>query len=88
VVRLLVGVAVTALFAAVAPRFGSSPRGALAAAGFAWAVVPLFTAWGHAHIGLFTRGQALALAGWGAIEMAGTAFVGAWLLVGRGFWSS
>jgi hypothetical protein len=54
-VRLLLGLGVTTLYACLVARFGPGPRAALAAAGFAWAFVYAYTAWGHAHIGLFPR---------------------------------
>jgi hypothetical protein len=87
VVRLLMGVAVTALFAALAPRFGAGPLAALVAAGFAWAFLYAYTAWGHAHIGLFPVSMALTLAAWGAVEMIATALLGGWIATGSGFWS-
>ena len=87
-VRLLVGVAVTALFAAVAPRFGAGPKGALVAAGFAWAFLYAYHAWGHAHIELFPVPMAVLFATWGAVEITVTTLAGAWIAAGRGFWST
>lgn len=87
VVRLLLGFGVTALFCCVAARFGAGPRGALVAAAFGWAFVYVYTAWGHVHIGLFPPSWGWGLALWGLVEMTATAFVGAWVTTGRGFWS-
>jgi hypothetical protein len=86
-VRLLLGLGVTTLYACLVARFGAGPRAALAAAGFAWAFVYAYTAWGHAHIGLFPRSMAFGLAAWGAVEMTLTALAGAWVATGRTFWS-
>lgn len=86
IVRLLLGIGATLLFAAVAGRFGEGLRAALVAAFFAWAFVYAYTAWGHAHIGLFPKPLAWALAGWGIVEMTLTTLVGAWIAVGRSFW--
>jgi hypothetical protein len=86
VVRALLGIGVTALFVCLAPRFGERPAAALAAGGFAWAFVYAYTAWGHAHIGLFPASLAWALAGGGLIEMVATALVGAWVGTGPRFW--
>jgi hypothetical protein len=87
VVRLLMGLGVTALYAALLPRFGSGPRAALSAAAFAWAFLYAYTAWGHAHIALFTRPMALQLAAWGALELTLTALAGGWLATGNTFWT-
>lgn len=59
------GAVVTALYAVVTARFGATPKAALVAAAFAWALLYAYTAWGHAHIGLFTRAMSWQLAGWG-----------------------
>jgi hypothetical protein len=85
-VRLLTGAAVTLLFVCVTPRFPAGPKAALVAGLFAWAFVPLFTAWGHAHIGLFPASWSWALAGFGIIEMMATALAGGWVVTGRRFW--
>jgi hypothetical protein len=84
-VRIGVGVLVTGLFVCLTPRFGIGPRAAFAAAAFAWLSIPVFTAWGHAHIGLFPGSMAWAWAGCGALEMLVTAFVGGWVASGRRF---
>jgi hypothetical protein len=86
VVRLLMGFAVTALFLCVAPRFDSAPLAALVAGAFAWAFVDVFTAWGHAHIGLFPRAVAWSWAGMGLVVTMATAFAGGWLATGSRFW--
>lgn len=86
-VRLLIGIVVTALFVCLVPRFGAGPRGALAAAAFGWTFLYAYTAWGHVHIGLFPRFWGWLLAGWGIVEMIATAIVGGWVIAGRAFWS-
>ncbi len=86
VVRLLIGLTVTLLFVGLVPRFGARVRTALVAAAFAWAFMAAYTAWGHEHIGLFTRSLALTFAGCGAVELTVTALVGGWIASGRGFW--
>lgn len=87
VVRILMGFAVTALFLAVAPRFGYGPGAALVAAAFAWAFTPVFSAWGHSHTGLFPPNLAWSWVAVGAVEMLGTAFVGGWIATGKKFWN-
>ncbi|MGH7726959.1 MAG: hypothetical protein ACREOU_16165 [Candidatus Eiseniibacteriota bacterium] len=86
VVRMLIGISVTLLFVCLVPRFGARVRTALVTAGFAWAFMAAYTAWGHEHIGLFTRDLALTFAGCGAVELTLTALVGGWVASGRGFW--
>ena len=87
IVRLLFGVGVTALYTFLVPRFGAGPRAALVAGLFAWVFVYCYTAWGHAHIGLFPPRLSWALAGWGLVEMTLTALAGGWVAAGRRFWS-
>jgi hypothetical protein len=86
VVRLLTGLGVTLLFAALTPRFGEGPRAALVALVFGWTFLYAYRAWGHAHIGLFTPGMAWSFAAVGAVELALTILVGAWIAVGSNFW--
>ena len=84
-VRVGMGVLVTTLFVCLTPRFGVGPRAALVAAAFGWLFVPVFTAWGHLHIGLFPSAMAWTWVGCGAIEMLVTAFVGGWVASGGRF---
>jgi hypothetical protein len=87
IVRLLMGVVTTLLFVCVTSRFGAGPRAALVAGGVAWALSYAYTAWQHAHLGLYPPSWALRIGGWGLLEMTITALVGGWLATGRAFWS-
>lgn len=76
IVRVMLGLLVTTLFACLAPRFGGGPRTAIAAGLFAWAFVYAYTAWQHAHLGLYGPSWAWRLAAWRLFEMIATAFAG------------
>lgn len=85
-VRLVLGTAVMLLYTLAAARLGPGPRAAWATAALAWLFVPAFTAWGHAHIGLFPTRLAWTFAGSGAVEMLATAFASGWVVTGSRFW--
>lgn len=78
VMDIIFGIMLVWMYAAIRPRFGAGARTALIVAAFFWVFFGLIY-YSFTALGMFTQGEYLRMAAWGAVTVAAAALAGAWL---------